>query len=191
MAQEYEVIQVSSGRPEEWADPKHPERGTTYYIKVMLKGHNKPVQVGKKKPDALKPGYTIYGNIIEQYDFDIDKFKAELKPDQPQSFSAHASTSDVKPKGHYQPKDLDSIYRCNALNNAVAYTTAVGGTTSGVLQTADTFFNWLSSGSPGKVSPNPPPTKESEKPQTAATPSSDIVVDYDTNEPINIDNIPF
>lgn len=76
MAQEYKITKVSQQPPNEWKGP----HGTVYYIKVQLEGHIKPVSVGKKAPDALKAGYTIYGTI-EPTDLPEDKFKSEQKPE--------------------------------------------------------------------------------------------------------------
>lgn len=77
MSQEYKITKVSADKPREWPNP---HGGTVYYIKVMLEGHDKPVSVGKKAPDALKPGFTVYGTI-EPSDLPEDKFKAEVKPE--------------------------------------------------------------------------------------------------------------
>lgn len=73
--QEYKITKVSQQEPREWNGPN----GTVYYIKVMLEGHDKPVSIGKKKPDALKEGFTVYGTI-EPTDLPEDKFKAAQNP---------------------------------------------------------------------------------------------------------------
>lgn len=75
MAQEYTIEKISQSPPREWTG----DYGTIYYIKTMLKGHGKPVEVGKKSPDALKTGDTVYGTI-KQTDFDVDRFKPEKNP---------------------------------------------------------------------------------------------------------------
>ncbi len=75
MAQEYKVVRVSQEQPREWAGP----HGTVYYIKTMLEGHDKAVSIGKKKPDALKEGDTVYGTI-EESDLPEDKFKPASLP---------------------------------------------------------------------------------------------------------------
>ena len=77
MGQEYKVTKVSSEKPREWSNP---HGGTVYYIKTMLEGHSKPVSIGKKTPDALKPGFMVYG-VIEPSDLPEDKFKGEKKPE--------------------------------------------------------------------------------------------------------------
>lgn len=56
--------------PREWNGPK----GKVYYITVGLEGHSKPVTIGKKTPDALKVGDTVYGEI-EPTDYTTDKWK--------------------------------------------------------------------------------------------------------------------
>lgn len=77
MAQEYTVKRVSSKPPKE-VDGAY---GKVYYITVQLEDHDKFVQIGKKSPDSIKPGDTLYGHI-EETDFPTDKFKSERKPNQ-------------------------------------------------------------------------------------------------------------
>lgn len=73
-AQEYKVTKVSTQEPKVYEG----QYGTTYYIKVMLEGVDEPVEIGKKSPDALKQGDTVYGTVTDgQYG---KKFKAEKKP---------------------------------------------------------------------------------------------------------------
>lgn len=75
MSKEYKITRVSTQEPREWKGPK----GTTYYINVMLEGHPKAVSIGKKRPDALKVGDTVYGEITETQ-YDTDKFTASQNP---------------------------------------------------------------------------------------------------------------
>lgn len=75
MAQDYEVTQVSQQPPREWEG----QHGKIYYIKVALKGHSKPVEIGKKSPGALKVGDTVYGTV-ENTTYPSDKFKSAPKP---------------------------------------------------------------------------------------------------------------
>jgi hypothetical protein len=75
-AQEYTITRVSSEAPREWGTGQM----KTYYIKVAVDGHVKPISVGKKSPDALKVGDTIYGTIIEDAAHSEDKFKSEQNP---------------------------------------------------------------------------------------------------------------
>lgn len=105
---EYKITQVSSRPPREWAGPK----GTVYYIKVKLDGHAKPVSIGKKAPDALKVGDTVYGTITEDPMHDEDKFKAEQNP----SYSSSAPRSSGGGKG----SDDRSFYVSYAKDLAVA-----------------------------------------------------------------------
>jgi len=75
MAQEYEITRVSEQEPRTYTG----DFGTTYYIKVMLKGHAKPVEIGKKSPDGLKVGDTVFGTI-RPTEYPTDGFKSERKP---------------------------------------------------------------------------------------------------------------
>ena len=72
---EYKVTKVSEQEPKKYDG----QYGRTYYIKVMLEGHTKPVEIGKKSPDAIKAGDTVYGTITPT-EYQTDKFKAEAKP---------------------------------------------------------------------------------------------------------------
>lgn len=72
---EYTVERISEKPPREW-EGKH---GTVYYIKTKLSGHNKPVEIGKKSPNALSVGEKVYGTI-EATEYESDRFKAERKP---------------------------------------------------------------------------------------------------------------
>jgi hypothetical protein len=71
---EYKVLKVSQEPPREHTG----DYGTTYYIKVMLEGHDRPVSIGKKDPNALKAGDVVSGTITETQ-YDADKFTAEKK----------------------------------------------------------------------------------------------------------------
>lgn len=77
MPMEYKITKVSTQEPRKWDGPK----GTVYYINVMLEGHQRPVSIGKKAPDALKPGDTVYGDI-EPTSYAADKFKSQQNPGQ-------------------------------------------------------------------------------------------------------------
>ena len=70
---EYKIIQVSSKPPREWTG----DYGTTYYHTVRLADHEKPVEIGKKKPDKLEVGSTVTGTILKKPDKSTDGFKAE------------------------------------------------------------------------------------------------------------------
>lgn len=107
MAQEYEIVKVSSRAPKEWEG----SHGKVYYIKVMLKGHDKPVSVGKKSPDALKTGDTIFGTIVPT-DYEEDKFKAETRP-----FGGGGSR---------EPKDEKAIQAMWAIGQAISAIGLVG-----------------------------------------------------------------
>lgn len=67
---EYKIGMIDIDPPREWNGPK----GKVYYITVGLEGHSKPVTIGKKTPDALKVGDTVYGEI-EPTDYTTDKWK--------------------------------------------------------------------------------------------------------------------
>lgn len=123
---DYKIVKVSQQPPREWYNETY--KSTTYYIKVQLEGHNKPVEIGKKKPDALKAGDVVSGKIIPKDGYPNDNFK----PD-PVSFGGGNRKED--------PAKQDSIMRMNALTNAVSL--HQGGKVKEVTETADQLYAWL------------------------------------------------
>lgn len=107
MSQEYKITKVSAQPPKEWEG----SHGKVYYIKVMLEGHDKPVSIGKKSPDALKTGDTVFGTIVPT-DYEEDKFKAESK-----QFGGG---------GGREPKDEKAIQAMWAIGQAVSAIGLVG-----------------------------------------------------------------
>lgn len=96
---EYTIKSLVNSEPREWKGP----HGVVYYIEVELEGHDKIVSIGKKAPDALKQGDTVYGDIIET-DYIADKFKPSPPPENsPQSFSS--------PDNKYLKDTSDMPYR--------------------------------------------------------------------------------
>lgn len=89
MSNTYKITRVSSQPPREHYSQKY--NSTTYYIKVMLEGHDRPVSIGKRAPDALKVGDTVYGTILPTA-YDADNFKLEgNKP-----FAPSKDTGEIK-----------------------------------------------------------------------------------------------
>ena len=73
----YKVLKVSSQEPRKWHNDKF--NSDTFYIKCMLEGHDRPVEIGKRSPDAIKEGDIVSGTIQDKPDFEADGFKAESK----------------------------------------------------------------------------------------------------------------
>lgn len=111
---EYKITKVSQEAPKEYQG----EHGTTYYIKVMIDGHERPVSIGKKKPDALKVGDTVYGTITETQ-YDTDKFTADKMQ------GGYAGG-----KSNYQPRDDDAIRAQFAIKTAAGMATSFVRTTN-------------------------------------------------------------
>jgi hypothetical protein len=109
----YTINRVSEQQPREWTNPLG---GVIYYIKVMLEGHDRPVEVGKKKPDALSAGQTINGNILSKPEFEADGFKAD--PITPHSGGGTGG-------GHYQ-RDDNAIKAQFAIKAGIAFAAASG-----------------------------------------------------------------
>ncbi len=128
---QYKVTKVSEETPKEWGEGTN----KTYYIKVMVDGHDKPISVGKKSPNALSAGDELNGTITPT-EYDTDKFKPE-----PKAFTPGVKTED--------PAKQDSIMRMNALNCAIGLASAAredqkGGLDPGsILPVADKFYAWL------------------------------------------------
>lgn len=101
---EYKVARVSDEEPREHFNEQY--KTTTYYIKVMLEGHARPVTIGKKSRDALKIGDTVNGTILPT-EYDTDNFKSE--------FNKAGS-----PGQAFTPKDTAEIKAQWAIGQAVA-----------------------------------------------------------------------
>lgn len=111
---DYKVLQVSGEAPRQWDGP----HGTVYYIKAKLEGHDKPVSIGKKKPDALKVGDTVYGTI-EVSDLPEDKFKPAAPPQASQSGQANYGNAGTDYKPAWQPRDDSAIQAQFAIKGAI------------------------------------------------------------------------
>lgn len=90
------------------------------------------------------PGDKKYGEVVE-YQTKAGKtrlkFKRVERPQEPQQ----------RPGGYQKSQeDKDSIYRCNALNNAVAYAAAQANKpeVDRILSMADKFYGWLKNEQP-------------------------------------------
>lgn len=124
----YKITKVSQEPPKEWGEGER----KTYYIKVMLEGHPKPVTIGKRKPDALSVGMVVEGDISHT-EYAEDRFKPSS------SFN----------KGGYRgksPEESDNIMRMNALNNAVSLYGSKNPsefTIPSLLDIADKLYLWL------------------------------------------------
>lgn len=167
MAQEYTIEKVSENKPREWTG----DYGTTYYIKVMLKGHQKPVEIGKKSPDALKVGDTVFGEI-QAKDFDTDGFKHERKPMGGGSFQS-------------RPDHHEEIKAQWAIGQAINFLTTIPGEQKNpkdpqldIETWAKNFYAMVERVKTGLPTPK------------AADVESDVT-DADLEEPINLDGIPF
>lgn len=176
---EYRITQVSGQPPREYYNEKF--SSTTYYIKVKLEGHDRPVSIGKKSPDALKAGDTVYGNIVptDPSKFDADNFKAERPAERPQEGSGSRG---------YQPRDDMAIRAQWAIGQAVqtiAYLSpkAQDEWTATVERRAKEFYAMVD-----RVKNSSPITQKSVK---KVFKPDEVVADFDEEAPINLDDIPF
>lgn len=129
----YKITRVSEQPPNAW--PK--DAPTTWYYKLMVEGHERPISVGKKKPDfVFRVGDTIDGTITADPGRDADKFKADAT-----AFGGGGSRPAV-PRGT-TPEDKESIARAVALKAAVDFERVDVAGAKDVLQTADIFLAWL------------------------------------------------
>jgi hypothetical protein len=123
---EYKVTKVSEQEPKKFDG----QYGTTYYIKVMLDGHTKPVEIGKKTPDAIKVGDVLTGTVIPT-EYQTDKFKAE-RP----GFTSGAKRVE-------DPAKQDSIIRQSSMKAAIDLVVS-GKIELGDLYTrADSIVAWV------------------------------------------------
>jgi hypothetical protein len=94
---EYKVTSLVNDTPKEWNGP----HGVIYYHSVNVEGHPKAISVGKKEPNTIKVGDTIYGDI-NPTDYLEDKFKASPPPQ-------GAAGSFSKTDGSQYLKDLSDL----------------------------------------------------------------------------------
>lgn len=162
----YKVIKVSEQEPKKYEG----QYGTTYYIKVMLEGHTKPVEIGKKTPDAIKVGDELYGEVIPT-EYQTDKFKAEKKP----------FTPGVKQE---DPAKQDSIIRQSSMKAAIDLVVSGKIEMSNLYVQADEIVAWVK----GERTEKP----RLVKPEALKTPQekAEEMLDADL-EDINLDDIQF
>ena len=120
----YKVTKISEQEPKKWNGPN----GVIYYIKVMLEGHAKPVEIGKKSPDAIKAGDELNGTIIST-EYQSDKFKAEPKP------FGGGKTED--------PAKQDSIIRQSSMKAAVDLVVSGKIDVENLYDRADEIVAWV------------------------------------------------
>jgi hypothetical protein len=164
----YKVTKVSEQEPKKYEG----QYGTTYYIKVMLDGHSKPVEIGKKTPDAIKVGDELYGEIIAT-EYQTDKFKGERKP--------------FTPGGGRQedPAKQDSIIRQSSMKAAIDLVVSGKIELSNLYVQADEIVAWVK-GDSVRLEP------KLIKPEALKTPQekAEEMLDADL-EDINLDDIQF
>lgn len=129
MSKEYKVAKVSEQEPKKYDG----QYGTTYYIKVMLNGHSKPVEIGKKSPDAIKVGDVMYGEVIPTQ-YQTDKFKAEKKP--------------FTPGRQEDPVKQDSIIKQSSMKAAIDLVVAGKIELADLYTQADEIVAWVKGDSP-------------------------------------------
>lgn len=120
----HKVVKVSEQEPKLY----NGQYGITYYIKVMLEGHSKPVEIGKKSPDAIKVGDVLSGTIIPTQ-YQTDKFKAEAKP-----FGGGKSED---------PAKQDSIIRQSSMKAAIDLVVSGKIELSDLYSQADDIVAWV------------------------------------------------
>lgn len=176
---EYKIIKVSEQEPRTW-DGEH---GTVYYIRVMLEGHDRPVEIGKKSPDALKVGDTVYGTI-KPTDYPSDSFKAAQKP-----FGGGGGKT-------YQPRDDNAIRAQWAIGQAVSHYNSIavaavkGGADAkafldGIEETAKELYQMVD-----RVKASEPEKPEGKRDWSSLGQKKDEP-NGEVDEPIDLSDIPF
>ena len=142
----------------------------SYY--VQFEGNAEAVKINQK-PDTPAPtvGQILTGDIV------ADKFGKKFQKAAKPGFTVSGGSQSSEP-----PKqiDNDSMYRCNALNNAVAFVN-VKSETDNVLNWADEFYQWLKNENQGYAAAKA--TAESLKPKVEEEPLPDFSGDnFDASE---------
>lgn len=190
MAQEYTITKVSDQPPKEW---KH---GISYY-KVMVDGHSKPIDAGKKaKPNV---GDKLYGDIQVQPQEQSDKFVRVERPD------SNFSTPSSPAKAPYQPKDEAAIQAMWAIGQSVGFWSSVKTVNEagalpldGVESLAQDLFAMVLRVKAGDSNVNGSVLQKSVQISTEQQPASDLVpvenydnVPTDLEDEVDLDSIPF
>ena len=163
----YKVTKVSDQEPKKYEG----QYGTTYYIKVMLDGHSKPVEIGKKTPDAIKVGDEVFGEIIST-EYQTDKFKAERKP--------------FTPNKQEDPARQDSIIRQSSMKAAVDLVTSDKINITELYTKADEIVAWVKNEQPST------PQEPKEEPKLVKPDALKTAKDiFEDAEEIDLDDIPF
>lgn len=174
MPQNYTIKQVSQQEPKRYEG----KFGVTYYHKVRFEGSDEVIEIGRKEGNDPKVGEQLYGTI-EDTEYG-KKFKAEKNPN---GYSG----------GGKSTKDEAAIKAMWAIGQAVS--TVDKFDPSVVLQVATTLYDMI------EDVKNHTPAKPSLKEQWNNTLASkdtppveaykDVVAEVDTDEEINLDDIPF
>lgn len=182
---EYKVTRVSQQPPRQWQGP----HGIVYYILVQVEGHPKPLSVGKKSPDALKVGDTIYGDIQPDPEHGEDKFKAAPMGQGGFQQATTGGVSTAKPA--YQPKDEAAIKAMWAIGQAVSLLRVEGGkvpANQAIELWADTFFEMVNRVKNGERPDTAPRTVV---PEPITTTDEDLMsLAESVMGPVTTDNIP-
>lgn len=176
MAQEYRVKDVKKGK--EWSN----DFGTFQGYALSFEGIGEPVSLNKKVPvnSEPMPGDTLYGtleSVSTQSGRMYYKFKSEQRPSGTQSVQ--------RPM-----QDSDGMYRCNALNNSVAF---LGDSSNPekVLDIAEMFYQWLKNGKQSNEEKRPDGRDWASlgKPKTPAEEVMEITGGEEGN--VDLSDIPF
>lgn len=122
---QYKITEIDVHNIREWGEGER----KTFYIPVMVDGHDKWVSIGKKDKDALKAGDIVNGTI-QTTTYDTDKFKADGFP-QKSGFSPAE-----------RAKSADGQRQGMAMNNANQYLIAKGDTKLTPDEWADSVFEY-------------------------------------------------
>ena len=168
---EYKISKVSDQEPKKYDG----QYGTTYYIKVMLDGHAKPVEIGKKSPDALKAGDTVYGSITAT-EYQTDKFKGEVKPYNYQITSGRQE----------DPAKQDSIIRQSSMKASIDLVSNGKIELDELYTRADDIVAWVKN----QLLVLPESLKKGEP--SLSEPDYDSALEEDIDlDGVNLDDIPF
>lgn len=131
MAQEYTITAFEKG--------DFQDNHGNYWCSMVVDGVGEPVKIVVKDPTKYEVGMKLFGDITEQTS---KAGNAYLRFKRAQQGELSTSNTD-------SPERVESIYRCNALNNAVAYLAGFAnvqeetGIAADPLEQADIFYNWL------------------------------------------------
>jgi hypothetical protein len=200
MPQDYEVLQFKAG--------DYQDNNQNFWCDMALRGVGEPVRIVVRDPSQFHDGMTLYGKVTEETSRagkSYLRFRREQKPEQTTPQVVALGATPPAPKTEWQPKDQNAIRAQWAIGQACGLCDKFEP--NAILQVAQTLYEMVDVVKRPKAdAPEMGLTPEEEVAQKQAkadaerirqtfsdgSPVPDVVIeDFDENEPIDLNSIPF